>query len=72
MPTPNFLTHLKHSATRPQQRAMRYLESIGQRFCIDFGTDNAEDKARHARVVRRNIKKRLAEIFAAAARREQL
>jgi hypothetical protein len=30
----------------PWQRwACAYLEDRGQRFCIDFGTDNCEDKA---------------------------
>ena len=26
--------------------ALDYLESVGQRFCVDFGTDNAVEKAR--------------------------
>jgi len=26
--------------------ALDYLEAAGQRFCVDFGTDNAVEKAR--------------------------
>jgi hypothetical protein len=26
--------------------ALDYLESVGQRFCVDFGTENALEKAR--------------------------
>lgn len=31
--------------TDEQAFAMDYLESVGQRFCVDFGVDNAVDKA---------------------------
>ena len=37
---------LKLTVTDEQRRAMRYLERRGQRFCLDFGYDNAVEKAR--------------------------
>lgn len=40
------MKHLGISVTPKVERAMRYLEGHGQRFLVDFGTENAVDKAR--------------------------
>jgi len=36
-----------------QRRSGLYLERAGQRFCVDFGVDNAVDKARAHRKSKR-------------------
>lgn len=36
--------------TDEQRRAFWFLEKNGQRFCVDFGTDNAVAKAERLRV----------------------
>ena len=41
------------------RRAFDYLESRGFRFCVDFGTENAVEKAReHWRSLRRSANER--------------
>lgn len=46
MTTADLVKTLGLSLSRPQRRAMRYLESVGQRFCVEFGYQNAVEKAR--------------------------
>jgi hypothetical protein len=38
-------------------RAFDYLEAHGQRFCVDFGTDNAIEKARQHWAARKKRKR---------------
>ncbi len=45
--------------TDEQARAGAYLERVGQRFCVDFGTDNVVEKAQaHWRQRRRDQKRK--------------
>jgi len=54
MTTDETCRQLGLTLTPEQWRACRYLERQGQRFCIDFGTENAVEKARaHWRARRR-------------------
>ena len=46
MTTDETCRQLGLTLTPEQWRACRYLERQGQRFCIDFGYDNAVEKAR--------------------------